>query len=110
METQNSVRPIGPDETFDFSCGPHVPCFNACCRDLNQSLTPYDVLHLARHLEMGTGDFLQAHTVCYQGPETGLPVVSLKPAGGSEKKCPFVTSGGCRVYEGMWLFFVNSSN
>lgn len=99
MEAPNTFRPIDIDEIFDFSCNPAVPCFNACCRDLNQFLTPYDVLRLSRHLQMTTGDFLQAHTVCHTGPETGLPVVGLKPAGGGEKKCPFVTDQGCRVYE-----------
>lgn len=99
MKIQNSMQPVGFDETFGFLCGPHVECFNSCCRDLNQFLTPYDVLRLARHLEMVTGDFLQTYTMHYPGPETGLPVVSLKPEGQSDKKCPFVTSEGCTVYE-----------
>lgn len=99
MENQQSVEPVGIDEAFEFLCGPHVQCFNACCRDLNQFLTPYDVLRLARHLGMPTGDFLQAYTIHYTGPETGLPVVSLTPANYRDKLCPFVTPDGCRVYE-----------
>lgn len=99
MEEPNTIRPVDIDAAFDFMCGPHVTCFNACCRDLNQFLTPYDVLRLARHLEMSTGGFLRAYTISHDGPETGLPVVGLKPAGADEKKCPFVTDQGCRVYE-----------
>ncbi|MBS3732640.1 MAG: YkgJ family cysteine cluster protein [Desulfobacterales bacterium] len=92
-------RPIADNEVFYFSCGPEVPCFNACCRDLNQFLAPYDVLRLARHLDMHTGDFLAAYTLCHDGPQTGLPVVTLKPAEPGEKQCPFVAAEGCRVYE-----------
>lgn len=99
MENRQSIEPVGIDEEFEFSCGRQVSCFNACCRDLNQFLTPYDVLRLARHLGMTTGDFLQVYTVHYTGPETGLPVVSLRPADYRDKLCPFVTPDGCRVYE-----------
>jgi hypothetical protein len=99
MEEPNTIRPVDIDAAFDFMCSPHVACFNACCRDLNQFLTPYDVLRLARHLEISTGEFLRAYTTSHDGPETGLPVVGLKPAAGDEKKCPFVTDQGCRVYE-----------
>lgn len=99
MEKDNPIRPLESREVFYFSCGPHVPCFNACCRDLNQFLTPYDVLRLARHLEMDSGKFLEGYTLSHQGPQTGLPVVTLKPVAGDEKKCPFVSADGCRVYE-----------
>ncbi|MCF8111531.1 MAG: YkgJ family cysteine cluster protein [Desulfobacteraceae bacterium] len=96
--TDSVVRPIGKHEPFNFSCGPHVPCFNECCRDLNQFLMPYDVLRLARHMKTGTREFLNKWTLSHTGPETGLPVVTLRPAedGG---KCPFVSCQGCRVYD-----------
>jgi Fe-S-cluster containining protein len=97
METQ--FDPIDIDESFDFSCHPGVPCFNACCRDLNQSLTPYDILRLKNNLGMTSGEFLDRYTVRYEGPESGLPVVTLKPGDREEKTCPFVTMEGCRVYE-----------
>ena len=41
--------PLDPDDTIGFACHPGVPCFNHCCRDLNQALTPYDVLQLKNH-------------------------------------------------------------
>lgn len=97
-QTDNAARPIGKQEIFNFSCGPHVPCFNECCRDLNQFLTPYDVLRLARHMEMDSRDFLNTWTRTHLGPETGLPVVTLRPSKDG-KNCPFVSPEGCRVYE-----------
>ena len=52
----NPIRPLDTSQPFCFACSPKVPCFNACCRDLNQVLTPYDVLCLKRFLEMRGAD------------------------------------------------------
>lgn len=91
--------PIDIDESFGFGCHAGVPCFNACCRDLNQFLTPYDILQLKNGLGMISGEFLAEYTLQHDGPESGLPVVTLKPGDREEKTCPFVTVDGCRVYE-----------
>ncbi len=96
---ENEIIPVEPGQHFRFACSQRVRCFNECCRDLNQSLTPYDVLRLKRGLGMDSGEFLAAYTRQHLGPETGLPVVTLEPAPGPERKCPFVTREGCRVYE-----------
>ncbi len=88
---------IGPKETFHFSCDPQVPCFNACCRNIYQVLTPYDILRLKHALGLLSHEFLTQYTQQAIGPESGLPVVSLRPVGG-EMVCPFVTPQGCRVY------------
>lgn len=91
--------PLSLDETFRFACSRSVPCFNECCRDLNQFLTPYDILRLKNALEMTSGEFLSTYTHSHTGPESGLPVITLKPADPRERICPFVTRNGCRVYE-----------
>ncbi len=91
-------EPLSIDDTFCFRCSPQLPCFNACCRDLNQGLTPHDVLRLKHHLGLSSGEFLQRCTVQHIGPETGLPVLSLKPADAGDRACCFLTPGGCRVY------------
>lgn len=94
----NELTPLAPDDRFQFACGPEVPCFNACCRDLNQCLTPYDILRLKTGLSMSSSDFLSRYTVAHIGPQTGLPVVSLRPVNGEARRCPFVAPEGCRVY------------
>jgi Fe-S-cluster containining protein len=76
-----------------------VPCFNECCRDLNQFLTPYDILRLKNHLQLSSGEFLRKYTSRHTGPESGLPIITLKPNDPHELTCPFVTDTGCRVYE-----------
>jgi Fe-S-cluster containining protein len=86
-------------ESFRFSCSPGVPCFNECCRDLNQFLTPYDILRLKNHLGLSSGKFLRKYTSQHTGPESGLPIVTLKPSDPYKLICPFVTETGCRVYK-----------
>jgi len=92
------MSPLPPGENFCFTCTPDVPCFNECCRDLNQFLTPYDILRLKNSLGISSGEFLQRYTVSHIGPETGLPVISLKPDRTDNLKCPFVRPAGCAVY------------
>lgn len=89
---------LGLDDTFQFSCHRGISCFNNCCRDLNQFLTPYDILCLKNRLKLSSQEFLKRYTVCHIGPRSGLPVVSLRMPG-EELKCPFVSPAGCTVYE-----------
>ncbi|MDM8526539.1 YkgJ family cysteine cluster protein [Desulfococcaceae bacterium HSG8] len=96
---ENEMIPLLPDDVFEFSCTKDVPCFNECCRDLNQFLTPYDILRLKKRLNLSSGEFLERYTTQHVGPETGLPVVTFKTDHSSELKCPFVTTSGCSVYE-----------
>lgn len=93
-----TMTAIGLDEPFHFSCSKEVPCFNACCRDLNQFLTPYDVLRLKNNLGLTSTAFLETYTEEHIGPETGLPILVLKTGMDAEKRCPFVSESGCRVY------------
>lgn len=92
------MTPLLPEEQFCFKCSPEVPCFNECCRDLNQFLTPYDILRLKTCLGLSSREFLARYTVRYIGPETGLPVISLKLNQSEERQCPFVRPSGCAVY------------
>lgn len=96
MESQISL--LAADEPFCFCCSPSVPCFNACCRDLNQALAPYDILRLKNGLGLSSGRFLETYTSQHIGPESGLPVITLKPDHKSDRQCPFVTPNGCSVY------------
>lgn len=87
-----------PDGQFRFACSPGVACFNACCRDLNQSLYPYDILRLKKRLRLSSGEFLERYTSQHIGPGSGLPIVTLKPNDASRLTCPFVSEKGCSVY------------
>ena len=94
----HNLKPISLDESFRFVCSEAVPCFNACCRDLNQFLTPYDILRLKDHLGLTAQDFLNRYCSQHIGAESGLPIVTLKPKEARQLTCPFVTPAGCMVY------------
>jgi len=91
--------PILLDEKFKFECNSSISCFNECCRDLNQFLTPYDILRLKNKLNLKSSEFLRKYTSMHKGPGTGLPVITFKPDPGTDHECPFVTDQGCSVYE-----------
>lgn len=98
MIMEAEMTPLESGARFCFRCSPGVSCFNECCRDLSQYLTPYDILRLKNGLGLTSGEFLEQYTVRYVGPETGLPVIALKPNSSRELECPFVRPEGCTVY------------
>ncbi|WP_299981648.1 YkgJ family cysteine cluster protein [Desulfobacula sp.] len=87
------------ENLMNFNCNCENECFNDCCRDLNQALTPYDVLRLKNNLGISSPDFLRTYTSLHYGPGSGLPVIEFKPNPDTGYECPFVTPEGCSVYE-----------
>ena len=90
--------PVHPEDKMMFDCSSKNSCFNDCCRDLNQALTPYDVLRLKQCLGISSQVFLKTYTSRHFGPESGLPVIEFKPNPATGHACPFVTPEGCAVY------------
>lgn len=90
---------VDPESLMDFDCSCENECFNTCCRDLTQALTPYDILRLKNNLGISSQDFLKFYTSLHYGPGSGLPVIEFKPNPDTGYECPFVTSQGCRVYD-----------
>ncbi len=94
----NTFQKLALDDTFKFSCHPDIDCFNRCCGDLNQFLTPYDILRLKKGLKLSSGEFLKRYTTHHIGPGSGLPVVTFKMLEYDNLSCPFVSKAGCTVY------------
>jgi uncharacterized protein len=97
-ESLRDKRQLGADSSFCFECHPMLDCFTQCCSDVNIVLTPADVLALARRSGLGTREFLDRHTLTPITKDLRLPVVMLRMGPAPEKRCPFVTDGGCSVY------------
>ncbi|MFH2060816.1 MAG: YkgJ family cysteine cluster protein [Pseudomonadota bacterium] len=91
--------PINLDDPINFKCSSDNDCFNECCRDLNQTLTPYDILRLKKYLGISSQVFIKKYTSLHHGPESGLPILTFKPNPDTGHACPFVTPKGCSVYE-----------
>ena len=95
--------PVMP-ETFDatreiqFECKKGISCWNACCSNIDISLTPYDILRLKGRLEISSTEFLQQYTVPYELEMDGIAGVKLRPVD-EGTACRFMRPEGCDVYE-----------
>ncbi len=83
--------------TIQFKCHKGISCFNACCRNADITLTPYDIIRLKQHLGKSSTEFLKEHTVPFQMDQDGLPGVKLRTT--DEGACLFMTDEGCSVYK-----------
>ena len=99
MNMPEEMIPVKIEDAMSFNCSMKNRCFNECCRDLNQALTPYDILRMKNSLEISSQEFLKKYTAMHFGPESGLPVVEFKPDPYTGHECPFVKPEGCLVYD-----------
>jgi hypothetical protein len=83
---------------IQFSCHKGIGCWNACCSNIDISLTPYDVLRLKKRLGTTSTQFLRDYTVPYEMEKDGLAGVKFRPVDGGTA-CRFMTPDGCSVYE-----------
>jgi uncharacterized protein len=90
---------LGIDDSFDFRCGNDLECFNKCCRDINLFLTPYDIVRIKRRLNVPSYEFLKTYTFPLFPEEIGHPVILMKMMPDESRRCPFVGSEGCMIYE-----------
>ncbi|KAB2849652.1 MAG: YkgJ family cysteine cluster protein, partial [Hyphomicrobiaceae bacterium] len=91
------------EDSFKFRCHKGVSCWNACCHDTDITLTPFDILRLARHFEVRPKDILHMFTLPALSDKCGLPVAKLRvretPAA-MGKPCVFLDEKeGCTVYK-----------
>jgi Fe-S-cluster containining protein len=80
-----------------FNCHKGISCFNACCRQADITLTPYDIIRLKDRLGKSSTEFLKEHTVPFQMERDGLPGVKLRTT--DEGACLFMNEEGCSIYE-----------
>jgi len=94
--------PVVP-QTFDdgkviqFQCRPGISCWNACCSNIDISLTPYDILRLKHRFAISSGEFLRDYTVPYEMEQDSIAGVKLRPVADGTA-CRFMTPAGCSVY------------
>lgn len=83
---------------IQFRCRKGIACWNACCSNIDISLTPYDIVRLKRHLNLSSTEFLQKYTVPYELEPGGIAGVKLRPVENGTA-CQLMTAEGCSVYE-----------
>jgi Fe-S-cluster containining protein len=84
-------------KTIQFRCHRGIACWNACCSNIDISLTPYDIMRLKRRLGLTSTEFLERYTVPYEMEKDGIAGVKLRPVEGGTA-CRFMQSEGCGVY------------
>lgn len=96
---QSPVVPkmLEPEHVIEFSCHKGISCWNACCANIDISLTPYDIVRLKQHLGMTSTKFLQDYTVPYEFEKDGIAGVKLRPIDNGTA-CRFMQPEGCGVY------------
>lgn len=94
-----NVQEIADDEQFSFACHNRVRCFTDCCRQLELSLTPYDVLRLKNALSLSSTDFLERYVIIEQDEAEPFPRCYLTMVDDGNASCVFVTDEGCSVYQ-----------
>lgn len=89
---------FGEDHVIKFRCYKGIECFNACCRNIDITLTPYDILRLKQRLGISSTGFLAKYTYPFEFAKNSIAGVKMLPVeGGTE--CQFMTEEGCSVYE-----------
>lgn len=101
-ESPFSQSPVMPemlegDTTIQFQCRKGIDCWNACCSNIDISLTPVDILRLSRRLGISTTEFLVQYTFPYEMEPNGIAGVKFKPVENGSA-CQFMRPEGCDVY------------
>jgi Fe-S-cluster containining protein len=97
---QSPVLPqmIEADHVIQFSCHKGIGCWNACCANIDISLTPYDIIRLKRRLGISSTEFLRDYTVPYEMDKDSIAGVKFRPVENGTA-CRFMKPEGCGVYE-----------
>jgi Fe-S-cluster containining protein len=96
---QSPVLPTMLAETheIEFSCHKGIGCWNACCSNIDISLTPYDVLRMKTRLGITSTEFLKDYTVPYEFDKDSIAGIKFRPVEGGTA-CRFMKPEGCDIY------------
>ncbi len=89
---------VDGSKVIQFRCRKGISCWNACCSNIDISLTPYDVLRLKNRLDISSTEFLKEYTVPYEMEKDGIAGVKFRPVENGTA-CRFMKPEGCSVYE-----------
>lgn len=98
LESPVQPEELEPESRFRFRCHRDIPCFNACCRSIDITITPYDVLRLKRRLGLRSNEFVARYTMPFEMDADGLPGLKMRTRSGGNE-CVFLGDTGCAVYE-----------
>ncbi len=88
---------VADTHVIEFSCHKGIGCWNACCSNIDISLTPYDVLRMKTRLGITSTEFLKDYTVPYEMEKDGIAGIKFRPIEGGSA-CRFMKPEGCDIY------------
>ncbi|MBI5898428.1 MAG: YkgJ family cysteine cluster protein [Rhodocyclales bacterium] len=88
---------VADTHVIEFSCHKGIACWNACCSNIDISLTPYDVLRMKKRLGISSTEFLKDYTVPYEMEKDGIAGIKFRPVEGGSA-CRFMKPEGCDIY------------
>ena len=81
-----------------FRCYKGISCFNACCRNADVTLAPYDVVRLKQRFGMTSEEFLKQYTVPFKMDQDGVPGLKMRTS--EDGACVMLDGdNGCGLYE-----------
>ncbi len=89
---------LAPETPIHFRCYKGISCFNACCKQADVTLAPYDILRLKRRLGLSSSEFIRQYAVPFEMDGDGLPGLKLK-TDDSGTCLQLNGDAGCGVYE-----------
>ena len=97
---ESPVEPteLSNEDEFQFDCHPGISCFNECCRNIDITILPYDILRLKNRLKMSSSQWVNSYTVPFSMDQHDMPGLKLATHEGT-KACIFLSEEGCQVYE-----------
>ena len=100
MSVDSPIQPkeLDADSEFQFDCHKNIACFNACCKNIDISLTPYDIVRLKNRLGMNSKEFVAKYTVPYAMDHHDMPGLKMVTKTGSTE-CIHLSEEGCGVYD-----------
>jgi Fe-S-cluster containining protein len=98
LQLPDFVRQLAATDSFQFSCHQGVPCFTECCRLLELSLTPYDVLRLRHGTNKSSRELLDNFIIVEHEQAEPFPRFYLTMVDDGRASCVFVSKDGCAVY------------
>jgi len=96
---QSPVQPVElrPNSEFRFNCHKGVPCFNACCRNIDITLMPYDIARLKRRAGLTSSQWVSRYTLPFPMDGHAMPGLKMATKPGTTE-CMFLEESGCGVY------------
>jgi Fe-S-cluster containining protein len=88
---------VADSHVIEFSCHKGIGCWNACCSNIDISLTPYDVLRMKKRLGVTSTEFLKDYTVPYEMEKDGIAGIKFRPVENGTA-CRFMKPEGCDIY------------